>query len=95
MVSMEAMSCGTPVIAARVGGVPEVVIEGESGVLIPPENAEALAEATRSIFRDRLALNRLSKSAARIARERHDVERMTTDYLEVYHGAMARHRRPE
>lgn len=44
-VILEAMACKTPVVATRVGGIPEVVIEGESGFLVEPENPDELAKA--------------------------------------------------
>lgn len=51
MVSLEAFACGTPVIAAEVGGVPEVVKDGK-GLLIPANDSAALAEATRQFFNE-------------------------------------------
>ena len=48
----EAMATGTPVIAARVGGIPGMVIDGETGVLVEPGNARALADAILDFLGD-------------------------------------------
>jgi len=45
IVVLEAMACAKPVIATRVGGVPELVIDGETGILVPPKQPEAIAKA--------------------------------------------------
>jgi glycosyltransferase involved in cell wall biosynthesis len=49
---LEAMACGKPVVGARVGGVPEVVVDGVTGLLAPPENVPALAEAVVRLLND-------------------------------------------
>lgn len=49
---LEAMAVGTPVIGARVGGIPELVIDGETGILVEPEDPTALASALEELARD-------------------------------------------
>lgn len=51
--SLEAMATGRPVVASRVGGIPEVVKEGTTGVLVPPRNAQALAHGVRTLLENR------------------------------------------
>ncbi len=52
IVNLEAMACGTAVAASRVGGIPEVVAEGETGLLVPPDDPAALAGAINALVAD-------------------------------------------
>ena len=62
---VEALAVGCPVIATAVGGVPEVVVDGENGLLVAPRDASALAAAVRRFFADTELRARLAGAAAR------------------------------
>jgi glycosyltransferase involved in cell wall biosynthesis len=51
-VAVEAMACGKPVIASAIGGLPDVVADGVSGLLVEPGNVRALQEALRTLLSD-------------------------------------------
>jgi starch synthase len=52
IVNLEAMACSTAVVASRVGGIPEVVSGGETGLLVPPDDPASLADAMNALLRD-------------------------------------------
>ena len=52
LVNIEAQACGLPVLASRIGGIPEYVMDGRTGVLFPPGDAEELAAAVRRLLDD-------------------------------------------
>ncbi len=65
IVFLEAMAAGLPVVAARAGGVPEVVVEGETGLLVPPGDVHALAGALSSLLRNPMQRTRLGAAGRR------------------------------
>lgn len=70
LVLIEAMAAGVPVIGTDVPGICDVVRQGETGVLVPPSNAPALARAIAHVVEDRPTRDRLIANAARDVRER-------------------------
>ncbi len=81
---MEAQATGLPVVATRHGGIPELVVDGETGLLVEERDTEALADALRCLLTSRQ--RRLELGAAggrRIARE-FSLQRQAQRYLEIY-----------
>ncbi len=66
---IEALSLGVPVVASSVGGIPEIVTAGETGWLVPPEDAGALERALRLALTDPEALERMGRAGRRLVAE--------------------------
>jgi glycosyltransferase involved in cell wall biosynthesis len=81
---LEAMAAGVPVVASAVGGIPEVVVDGETGLLVPPRDPDALAEALRTLLADPELRRRLGEAGRRRAQELFDVPRFRRDHLALY-----------
>jgi D-inositol-3-phosphate glycosyltransferase len=75
LVAVEALACGTPVVAANVGGLPSIVRDGENGVLVPARTSDAFAAALDTLLADMPLLERL-RAAARPSVERFDWRRI-------------------
>jgi glycosyltransferase involved in cell wall biosynthesis len=63
--AVEALAVGTPVVATAVGGVPEVVVDGVNGLLVPPNDPAAFATAMKAVLSDAALRERLSAGALR------------------------------
>ncbi len=58
-VAIEAMASGVPVVASHVGGLPDLVLDGETGLLVPPGSAEALGSAIQRLVQDPVMARRM------------------------------------
>jgi glycosyltransferase involved in cell wall biosynthesis len=92
-VIIEAMALERPVVAARDGGVPEMVVEGETGMMVPPRDVEAMAAAVVTILRDRGLAQRMGEAGRRRAAELFELEANTRCLEKELTEAMEGHRR--
>ncbi len=86
---LESLACGTPVVSTLVGGIPEQVEHGVTGLLVPERDPDAMAAAVRRLLDDADLKSRFGIQAAEAARRRFDSSRMADDYLDVYHGRLS------
>jgi len=78
---LEAMLCGLPVVATRVSSIPEIVVDGETGLLVPPDDPAALGEALQRVLADPGGLGAAGRERARAE---FSVERMAERTAELY-----------
>lgn len=86
---LEAMLAGKPVVATRVSSIPEIVVDGETGLLVPPDDAEALAAAILRLLGGPEEARRLGDAGLARARSEFSVERMAGRTLAVYERALS------
>lgn len=74
MAFLEAQAAGLPVVAGRTGGVPEVVGDGQSGILVPVNDASAFAAAVDELIGDAVKRQAMGEAARRLVLEKHDIK---------------------
>jgi hypothetical protein len=84
LVFIEAMRYGTPVIGTRVGGIPEIVEDGKSGVLVPPESPAALAAVIRELLRNPARRAELGENGRKRVETLFSASRMATEMAGIY-----------
>jgi L-malate glycosyltransferase len=89
-VLLESMAAGAPTVATRVGGTPEALIDGQTGLLVPPGQAPPLAAAILQVLDDRALAMRLGDAARQFIREHLSVDRMVKATEELYAELLAR-----
>lgn len=92
LVLAEALYLGKPVIASRVGGIPEIVDDGVDGLLVPPGDAQALSEVMEKFLRGSVLLPGQGKAAVAKVRARFDFQQMLRKYEAVYERVLAARR---
>jgi L-malate glycosyltransferase len=81
---LDAMACGKPIVATTAGGMPEVVADGETGLLVPPRDDEALAAAIIRLLNNPHLRATMGAAGERRVREHFSAERMVQDTLDLY-----------
>ncbi|HAN29507.1 MAG TPA: sugar transferase, partial [Haliea salexigens] len=91
----EAMATGLPVVATRVGGNPELVEHGVTGLLVPVGDTAALAEALQRLAGDPVTCKQMGSAAVQRIQKDFDWERTVYSYLQVYDNLLERTHFPE
>src|SRR6266513_6146250 len=81
---LDAMAAGKPVVATTAGGIPEVVVDGETGFLVPPRDHDAMAGAMVKLLKDDALRHRMGDAGRARVRTTFSAERMVQDTLRVY-----------
>jgi glycosyltransferase involved in cell wall biosynthesis len=87
--AIEAMAAGRPVVATRVGGLPDVISDGITGYLVTPDNVEQLASAVKRVLREEEITNRLICRAREAVKHKFGVERLARDMDLLYRRLLA------
>src|SRR5262249_34362936 len=90
LVILEAMALSKPVIATNAGGPKEIVVPGETGVLVPPSDSGALATAILNLLADPEGARVMGAAGGQRYLERYTAERMAKETLEVYREVLGR-----
>ena len=81
---LEAMSCGTPVIAFNIGGIPDLIQDKITGRIVPPANLDAMAEAIIESLSNSNELERMGKVCRQVMEENYYLSRQAHQYLDLY-----------
>jgi glycosyltransferase involved in cell wall biosynthesis len=87
---LEAMAAGLPVVASNVGGVPEAVVDGDTGLLVPPSDPQSLATAIGRLLDDPALRRRLGEAGRMRVAEHFDLAAVHQAHLDLYRRALAR-----
>lgn len=86
---LEALVLERPMVATSVGGIPEIVIDGETGLLVPPRDPEALSAAVLQLLEDRELARRLASAGRRFVSQRYSLESHASAFAALYREAVA------
>jgi glycosyltransferase involved in cell wall biosynthesis len=89
MSAVQAMACGTPVVASATGGQVDAVLDGTTGILVPPGRPALLAQRIRQLLQHPMLLEAFSVAAADRAKSRYSWDRIAHETLAVYDTALA------
>lgn len=90
LVAVEAMMRGTAVVGSATGGLTEIVEQGCTGFLVPPDNSEALAEKLLVLLQDRRLSETMGEEAQRVAMSRFSLARQVDEFVGIYEQLVSR-----
>ena len=93
LVPLEAMACGVPVVASAVGGLQDTIVDGVTGVLVPPRDPDALAGAVRPLLGSAELRRRFGQAGLERARSRYSWDKIALDTDAVYSEVVRSHPR--
>ncbi|WP_273125988.1 N-acetyl-alpha-D-glucosaminyl L-malate synthase BshA [Metabacillus sp. HB246100] len=89
LVLLEAMACGVPCIGTNAGGIPEVIIEGETGFICEVGDLESIAHRSITILSDSKLHNNMSRNSVELAKKTFHAERIVTEYEQLYYNVLS------
>ncbi len=90
LAALEAMACEVPVVASRVGGLPEVIDHGLTGFLLPPEDLDGMAAASVTLLSDPALHARIAQAGRQAVRDRFSADKVVPQYEAYYREVLAR-----
>jgi len=82
------MACGVPTVASDAGGLPELIVHGETGYVAPIGDTESMARYAIRLLTDPLLYKEMSEACIRRAREQFDNEKITDQYEQIYYRVL-------
>ena len=92
LAALEAMACEVPVVASNVGGLPEIIEDGVTGFVCPPDDLDLMAERGTALLTDRALRDRVTRAAAQLVHEKFCTERIVPLYEREYERVAAHSR---
>ena len=86
---LESMGYGIPIVATRVGGNPELVVEGETGYLVPVKDNRTLVDRIVTLLQDKELRRRMGKEGRLRAEQKFRMRDVASRYLDIYKGLLA------
>ncbi len=86
---LEAGIAGKPAVGTRVGGIPEVIVDGETGILVPPEDPEALADAILRLIQNPVQADEMGRRAQARVRDVFGLPRYYTEFIALYDAILS------
>jgi glycogen(starch) synthase len=84
LVALQAGEAGRPVVASRIGGLAEIVVDGVTGILVPPDDSGSLAIAIRDLLASPATASRMGAAARRHKRSKFDYATFVASYEQLY-----------